>query len=51
MAELAVGDYADLIVPVKGYKHVEIVNIGFPYILVRTESGWEFEVYEDELEF
>ena len=43
------GDSAYLKEPVKGYHYVEIVGFDGSRIIVRTSSGYEFTVYEDEL--
>jgi len=48
--DLEVGDVVNLREPVKGYRRIEIVEFYGRDILVRTESGWEFAVREDELE-
>ena len=45
-----IGDGAYLKEPVKGYRYVEIVDYDDGRFVVRTTSGWEFTVYEDELE-
>ena len=45
-----IGDSATLKVPERGYKYVEIVRFYGRDILVRTTSGWEFSVREDDLE-
>ena len=45
-----VGDSAYLKEPVKGYRYVEIVGFDGDRLVVRTTSGWEFTVREDELE-
>ena len=50
MGEREIGDTACLITPVKGYRKVEIVGYDGLRLVVRTESGWEFTVWEDELE-
>lgn len=34
----------------RGYRWVEIIDFDGVRLFVRTESGWEFSVYEDELE-
>ena len=44
------GDHATLIEPVRGYSNVEIVEDTGTKLLVRTSSGMEIEIYEDELE-
>ncbi len=48
--EYEIGDYADLIKPAKGCRHVEIIGFDGLLLRVRTESGREFSVWEDELE-
>jgi len=48
--KLEVGDRVCLKEPVKGYSRVEIVEFYGRDILIRTESGWEFTVREDDLE-
>ena len=48
--EWEIGDTAYLIKPVKGYRRVEIVGFDGVRLVVRTESGWELTIYEDELE-
>lgn len=48
--EWEIGDYANLKVPEKGYRHVEIIGFDGVRLVVRTSSGWEFTVYEDELQ-
>jgi len=48
--EWSIGDTADLKEPVKGYRHVEIVGFDGNQLVVQTSSGWEFSVWEDELE-
>ena len=48
--ELEIGDYACLKEPFRGYRYVEIIEIYEYKILVRTSSGYEFTVCEDELE-
>ena len=50
MREWEIGDTAYLISPVKGYRKVEIVDFDGVRPIVRTESGWEFSVWPDELE-
>lgn len=45
-----VGESAYLREPVKGYRYVEIVGFDGNRIVVRTTSGYEFTVYEDELQ-
>lgn len=47
--EREIGDSAELKEPVKGYRHVEIVGFDGVRPIVRTSSGMEFSVYEDEL--
>ena len=34
----------------KGYRYVDIAEVYDNELLVRTESGWEFTVFPDELE-
>ena len=48
--ELQIGDTAYLKKPEKGYRFVEIVGFDGVRLIVRTTSGWEFTIYEDELE-
>ena len=50
--EYCAGDHAYLKEPqyYKGYRYVDIVEVYGNELLVRTESGWEFSVYADELE-
>jgi len=48
--EWEIGDKAYLIKPERGYRCVEIVDYDGVKLVVRTESGWEFSVYKDELE-
>jgi hypothetical protein len=48
--EYEVGDYACLKVPERGYRNVEVIGYDWRRIVVRTSSGYEFSVYEDELE-
>lgn len=48
--DLEIGDIVSLKESVKGYKRVEIVEFYGRDILIRTESGWEFTVHEDDLE-
>jgi hypothetical protein len=45
-----VGDSAYLKEPVKGYRYVEIVGFDGRFIVVKTTSGWEFSVSEDDFE-
>ena len=47
---LEIGDIVYLKEPVKGYRVVEVVEFYGRDILIRTESGWEFCVGEDDLE-
>lgn len=47
--DLEIGDIVYLIEPVKGYRRVEIVEFYGRDILIRTESGWEFSVREDDI--
>lgn len=44
------GDSAYLKQPDKGYRYVEIIGFDGNRLIVRTTSGYEFTVYEDELE-
>ena len=48
--EWEIGDTGYLIKPEKGYRRVEIVGFDGVRLVVQTESGWEFTIYEDELE-
>ena len=48
--EWEVGESAYLKRPELGYRCVEVVGHDGYRLLVRTESGYEFSVYEDELE-
>jgi hypothetical protein len=48
--EFTVGMTAYLIKPVRGYKAVTLIERLQYTWLVRTSGGWEFQVYEDELE-
>lgn len=48
--DLQVGDQACLKEPVKGYRYVEITGFDDNRVVVKTTSGYEFTVYEDELE-
>ena len=48
--EWEIGDTGNLIKPEKGYRHVEVVGFDGVFLIVRTTSGWEFSIYEDELE-
>ena len=45
-----IGDSAYLKEPAKGYRYVEITDYDLDRYVVKTSSGWEFTVYEDELE-
>lgn len=45
-----IGDSAYLKKPELGYRYVEIIGIEGDRLLVRTTSGYEFRIYEDELE-
>ena len=47
--EWEIGDTAYLKRPEKGYRKVEIVGHDGLRLVVQTESGWEFSIYEDEL--
>ena len=49
-AERSIGDTAYLKEPIKGYRFVKIVGFDGVRIIVMTTSGWEFSIYEDELE-
>jgi len=46
----SIGDSAYLKEPMKGYRYVEIIGFEGNRLIVRTTSGWEFTIYEDELE-
>jgi len=48
--EYEVGDSAYLKEPVRGYRYVEIVEFDGTRLVVQTTSGYEFTIYEDELE-
>lgn len=48
--EYEIGDSACLKEPVLGYRYVEIVGFDGVRLIVRTTSGYEFTIYEDELE-
>jgi hypothetical protein len=48
--KLEIGDIVYLKEAVKGYRRVEIVQFYGRDILIRTESGWEFCVCEDDIE-
>ena len=48
--EWNIGDSAYLKEPERGYRYVEIVGYDSNRLIVRTTSGYEFTVYEDELE-
>ena len=48
--EWEIGDSGYLIEPVLGYRFVEIVGFDGVRLVVQTTSGYEFTVYEDELE-
>ena len=48
--ELQMGDSAYLKEPVRGYRYVEIIDFDGYRLIVKTSSGYEFTVYEDELE-
>ena len=48
--KMEIGDVYYLKEPVKGYRRIEIVEFYGNDILVRTSSGWEFTVREDDLE-
>ena len=45
-----IGDSAYLKEPFKGYRYVEIVGFEGKQIIVKITSGYEFLVFEDELE-
>ena len=47
---MEIGDVYYLKEPVKGYRRVEVVGFYGKDILIRTDSGWEFTVREDDLE-
>jgi hypothetical protein len=47
---MEIGDWVYLKNPEKGYKHVEIIGFEGARIWVRTTSGWEFTIHEDEVE-
>ena len=44
------GDHAYLKVPDKGYRYVDIIGHEGNRLVVRNTAGYEFTVYEDELE-
>jgi len=50
--EWQIGDSANLKNPshYKGYRYVEIVDFSGAQLVVETTSGWQFTVWEDELE-
>jgi hypothetical protein len=48
--EREIGDSVYLKELVKGYRYVEIAGFDGVRIIVRTISGYEFSIYEDELE-
>jgi len=48
--ERNIGESAYLKEPVKGYRYVEIVDFDGKRLIVRTTSGYEFSICEDELE-
>jgi hypothetical protein len=48
--EFETGDFAYLKEPERGYRYVEIVGFDGVRIIVKTSSGYEFSIYEDELE-
>ncbi|MCL2620253.1 MAG: hypothetical protein FWD97_04890 [Defluviitaleaceae bacterium] len=50
MQEHNIGDTAYLKEPVKGYRYVEIIEYDGPRLVVKTTSGMELIIYEDELE-
>jgi hypothetical protein len=45
-----IGDSAYLKVPFQGYRYVEIVGFEGDRLIVSISSGYEFRIYEDELE-
>ena len=49
---ISIGDSFDLKRPqnYKGYRYVEVTGFNGKRVVVKTTSGWEFEVYADELE-
>ncbi len=47
--EWGIGESAELKVPEKGYRYVEIVDFDGCRPVVRTSSGWEFSVNPDDL--
>ena len=48
--EYSIGDHAYLKEPVRGYRYVEVVGYDGVRLVVQTTSGYEFSIYEDELE-
>jgi len=48
--ELQIGDSGYLKVPERGYRYVEVIGFDGNRLLVTTTSGYEFTIYEDELE-
>jgi hypothetical protein len=48
--ELQIGDSAYLKESERGYRYVEIIGFDGCRLIVRTTSGYEFTIYEDELE-
>jgi hypothetical protein len=50
--EWQIGDTGNLKQPqyYKGYRWVEVIDFDGVRLVVRTESGWEFSIYKDELE-
>ena len=50
MGTFDIGDSANLKEPFEGYRYVEIVGFDGNRIVVQTTSGYQFTVYEDEME-
>ena len=48
--DFEVGDKVHLIEPFKGYRCVEVIGFDGVRIIVKTSSGYELTIYEDELE-
>ena len=48
--DLQIGDSVYLKESVRGYRCVEIIGFEDSCIIVQTTSGYEFSIYEDELE-
>ena len=48
--EREIGESAYLKKPELGYRYVEIVGFEGCRLIVKTTSGYEFTIYEDELE-